>query len=783
MFCGFRIFFAKFALQISIGLPIGAMSIVLPVLAHSDFVVNPFKAARALLIAALLGAAALVPLDQTLAGALPLSGGPDQGFTLPGDLGFVPRADWFGDPYLLTNPPDNALSPSPVSVVLNPLMVTNQAYQLKVAALVAAYIPPPLEHSSDPFRNLFRPRADSANVSGFYSPVPAYSSSQHRDFSALFSWITSTVPLFLERWLLFALVTAFLARRLWRFFREAPDNDDDFADHLSTLAVAHRWIFPVYLSLLAAVAIAEFFQFGNLFLSLSGLCLACTLRRYYCEGDFADHPGIQKIHFLLSLALLYLGWAQVSDHYLSDITAWFHWRVIGWVALAVALRALTLLYNSELAAHRRAVFLFAWAFAIASALGGFAGYYCWLHLAFPGSPWYGFALTATLICLPLQITFSRWLTHVAQQRFSAFLLNVIFSEGTFAEKSRRQKHVPELLLLQHWRDSGQVDKAWHAASGHLLKEERALPLWLFAMETAVLHRRKPDDALKILRDLCNCDAFHYDQREVAIGQMDDWMTAAGFKFNAAAYHIERPVLRPTQITGLIEQKFRQGRPREAAALLQQILRNDSLNEPAFIQLVRVHCQDLKNRPAAQRLIDGARDTFGPNVLDYLERSLDEWIQLPARTTPQKTIFDWFRPAEAKPSAPRRLSVASPPITQPNPPPKANGMEAYLERVKQSRRPGPQTAAVFDAVDKLLVERRLGTAVDLIKQKAEAAPADFDLWLRYAEAYGHHCSDIGGAEKIIRQMERSGNFTKTEMKKAYTRLKRWRKLHANHQSGW
>jgi len=93
-----------------------------------------------------------------------------------------------------------------------------------------------------------------------------------------------------QRWILFCLVALLLVRRVWRYFHEVED-DDDFADHLATLAVAYRWVFPVYLALLILVAVAEFFQIGNFFFSLSVLALAFSIRRYYCEADLRITQG------------------------------------------------------------------------------------------------------------------------------------------------------------------------------------------------------------------------------------------------------------------------------------------------------------------------------------------------------------------------------------------------------------------------------------------------------------------------------------------------------------
>jgi hypothetical protein len=57
------------------------------------------------------------------------------------DLQLLTRTDWFGSPYLVTNPPASAMTHfkplQGVYLVMNPALVTNQAYQNKVTALVS----------------------------------------------------------------------------------------------------------------------------------------------------------------------------------------------------------------------------------------------------------------------------------------------------------------------------------------------------------------------------------------------------------------------------------------------------------------------------------------------------------------------------------------------------------------------------------------------------------------------------------------------------------------------
>ena len=154
------------------------------------------------------------------------------------------------------------------------------------------------------------------------------------------------------------------------------------------------------------------------------------------------------------------------------------------------------------------------------------------------------------------------------------------------------------------------------------------------------------------------------------------------------------------------------------------------------------------------------------------------MRLPIRSIVKPGRFlGWLRrPPPAEPVS-KKIVLNSPRITQSSSPPKASDpLAAYLTRVKAAQGKPPDTTFVNDPVEKLLLERRLGTVVELLQQQAEAQPENFDVWLRYAEAYGHHCGDVFAAEKIIQWMERSRNFKKAQLKKAHARLKKWRKEH-------
>jgi hypothetical protein len=585
-----------------------------------------------------------------------------------------------------------------------------------------------------------------------------------------------------QRWCVLLLVLFLLLRAVWRFFFEV-EADDDFANYLTTLATAYRWVFPVYLGLLISVGVLEFLQLGNLFFSLAILGLAISVRRYYCEGDFMDSPFAQKVHLAMRFSLIWLGWLQLPVHYLSNLSFWWHLPVMAWVMLALATIAFSQFYNSEdLAGHRKELYFFLWGFLISGILGSGVGYLAWIKNEGAGNARHFTISTAILACLPLLFFFYRWNRRVSGEFFGRVIYDIIFSEGEFAEKSKQLKHLPEIVLLQHWRDGGDVKKAWRTASNHLVNESRALPVWLFAIETAVSYRRQPNDALRILRRLCAAEVFPYDHRMAAVQQTSDWMKSAGFPFDPRPFRIEKPVLDPSGVTEKLEAKIREGRFGQAEALLRGVLADDSLNELAFTQLVRLYCQDMKQRTAAENLIAEARDTFGPKLLEYLNASLDEWMRLPMRSTAKpRTLLGWLFRRNQTEAVSQKLTLRE--NRESAPPPSTDPLEIYLERVRQTRPAEPDTSGVQDRAQKLLLERRLGSAIELLKEQAEAEPKNFDLWLRYAEAHGNHCGNTMSAEKIIQRMDRSGHFKKAQMRKANNQLKKWRKKHPNRQFGW
>jgi hypothetical protein len=64
------------------------------------------------------------------------------------------------------------------------------------------------------------------------------------------------------------------------------------------------------------------------------------------------------------------------------------------------------------------------------------------------------------------------------------------------------------------------------------------PNWAFAMETAVL-LNKPVTAKAVLSRLIKSPGFDYDQKTIAVHNMETWMRAKGFRFDKKKYPLPK----------------------------------------------------------------------------------------------------------------------------------------------------------------------------------------------------------------------------------------------------
>ena len=133
-------------------------------------------------------------------------------------------------------PPAASCPPDRVCLVMNPALATNQNYLDKVTALVANF-----PDQQDEWASIQTATEDARRLNVSVSPISqaltrVKSAVERGRQSDATDYAGSKVLWWFQRWLVFVLVAFFIARRGWRYFHEVQE-DDDFADHLATLAV------------------------------------------------------------------------------------------------------------------------------------------------------------------------------------------------------------------------------------------------------------------------------------------------------------------------------------------------------------------------------------------------------------------------------------------------------------------------------------------------------------------------------------------------------------------
>jgi tetratricopeptide (TPR) repeat protein len=164
----------------------------------------------------------------------------------------------------------------------------------------------------------------------------------------------------------------------------------------------------------------------------------------------------------------------------------------------------------------------------------------------------------------------------------------------------------------------------------------------------------------------------------------------------------------------------QGRFQEAESILKPLLAEDPRNVDAAMMLMRIYAQDLRQPQKAVEILEALEKQphVSPNHVEFARRSIDEWSQ--GKPKPEK--------------------VDAPP----------------------------------ESIDEMLAQGYLGTVIEILEQKIEEQPGDFDLWIKLAEVHALHCGNIHRAEKIVRQIETSPGFTPEQAQNARTKLGEWRK---------
>ncbi len=504
---------------------------------------------------------------------------------------------------------------------------------------------------------------------------------------------------------------------------------------------------------------------------LAGLAVLFFLRalwRFRTEGDFFEHR-IALVVYLGMLALLVVG----------GIAGWGN-GCVQMVALAAVLFLGKFYTNRDLAERRSGLYFSLVLLVLAGLAGAGLGCLIWHHseksIHLGTAMIFGAILASSWPLYQL----AKYLDLSLSDFLGGLRADMLFSEGAFAEKIKAKARLPSDRLLLHWRENGMTKKAWQTARRYLLDDPAAFPLWLFAMETAAVHLKKPDEAVAILRRLWQCENISADQQTIALMKMQDLAMKVGFQFREKDFH-HPPVARPGKPLARILELRQKGRFAEAESALLALVEQEPGNAAVFTQLVRLYAEDLKLRGKAQHWTDKAEAHLPSYHVDFLRNSIAEWMcsdSAAAGKSPDRMP----QPLPAEPSA--RLVLNSVNISTA---PMVNSVEDCLQRQpiikKKPATAGEPYRLPRDKVDELVADCRYGTAEEMLKAELKAKPDNFDLWLRYAEVHGLHCGNIRAAEKVIENMFQRRVFSEEQMQVARSKLKEWRVKHPVRLSGW
>ncbi len=164
----------------------------------------------------------------------------------------------------------------------------------------------------------------------------------------------------------------------------------------------------------------------------------------------------------------------------------------------------------------------------------------------------------------------------------------------------------------------------------------------------------------------------------------------------------------------------QGRFQEAESILKPLLAKDPRNVDAAMMLMRVYAQDLHRPDKAVEILEALEKQphISPAHVEFARRSIGEW-------------------SDAKPK---------------------------LEKVD----------ALPESIDELLAQGYLGTVIEILEQKIEEQPGDFDSRIKLAEVQALHCGNIHLAGKIVQKIEAHPGFNPEQIQQAKIKLGEWRK---------
>ena len=162
-----------------------------------------------------------------------------------------------------------------------------------------------------------------------------------------------------------------------------------------------------------------------------------------------------------------------------------------------------------------------------------------------------------------------------------------------------------------------------------------------------------------------------------------------------------------------------GKYQKAKAILTAALKAHPENVGAALVLMRLYAQDLRDPDKAREVLESLKKQrqVSSAHLEFAKRSLEEWLQ-----------------------------------------------------------PGPEDVPAGlkpESIEELLAQRYFGTAVEILENKVEAEPGNFELWFKLAEVHGKHCANLRSAEKMVGRIEANPAFSAEQIRLARAKLREWR----------
>lgn len=188
-----------------------------------------------------------------------------------------------------------------------------------------------------------------------------------------------------------------------------------------------------------------------------------------------------------------------------------------------------------------------------------------------------------------------------------------------------------------------------------------------------------------------------------------------------------------------------GKVAEAEASLNAILQKEPANLDAALLLLRLYVEDLRHPGRTALLLQELqrRPHVPPGFATYARRCADEWS---GAVAPRKTGGE--------------------------------GIESLLVRVPSAAGAGDASGQAVEphkaSIDELLASGHIATAIEKLEERVEEEPADFDAWMKLAEAHAVCCGNVKRAGKIIDRFSENPAFSPDQLQKAHKQLAEWRK---------